>query len=265
MKILIAEDDLVTRDLLKRILRHLADEIIEANDGIEALSLIESEDPDFLFTDIQMPGLDGRAVVEALRASAAHRGLPIVCMSAVRAKEEVISLVALGIQDFVAKPIRATEAQERFRRVISQHGGWRRRQAAAGRPIVLLVDPDADFRDRVRPLLEATCTVIDAPSAATALKLYKETDPRPVVVAVARGLPLIGEVQLAGLIGKLAATLQAPPPRLWLMSDDEVPTDVASHFQGSMRRHQDPGQLAEELERTLLQVAEGDSARAQAG
>ncbi|MBL8958930.1 MAG: response regulator, partial [Gemmatimonadetes bacterium] len=89
MKILIAEDDLVTRELLKRILSHMADEIVEAGDGIEALEKLETEDPDFLFTDLQMPELDGRALLEAIRNSKEHSEMPVVCMSAVKDKDEV--------------------------------------------------------------------------------------------------------------------------------------------------------------------------------
>lgn len=80
MKILVAEDDLVTREILKRVLMPLADAIVEASNGVEALELIETEDPDFLFTDLQMPLLDGLAVVEAVRGSKSRSKLPIVCI-----------------------------------------------------------------------------------------------------------------------------------------------------------------------------------------
>ncbi|MEO7963444.1 MAG: hypothetical protein ABIT38_05980 [Gemmatimonadaceae bacterium] len=52
MKIVIAEDDLVTREILKRILTRVVDEMLEASNGIEALELVETDDPDFLFTEL---------------------------------------------------------------------------------------------------------------------------------------------------------------------------------------------------------------------
>ncbi|MBK7833727.1 MAG: response regulator [Gemmatimonadetes bacterium] len=106
MKILVAEDDLVTREILKRILTHMSDEILEANNGVEALEMIERHDPDFLFTDIQMPLLDGLAVVEAVRSSRTHSMLPIVCMSSVKDKDDITRLVSLGIADYILKPLR---------------------------------------------------------------------------------------------------------------------------------------------------------------
>jgi CheY-like chemotaxis protein len=128
MRILVAEDDLVTRGMLKRILSHMADEVIEAGDGLEALEKIGTHDPDFLFTDLQMPGLDGRALVQAVRGLKEGGQLPIVCLSAVKDKEAITELVSLGIQDYVLKPIRPAEVQDRFRKVIDEHRGWRTRQ-----------------------------------------------------------------------------------------------------------------------------------------
>lgn len=253
MKILIAEDDLVTRELLKRILVHMADEIIEANDGLEALEMIESEDPDFLFTDIQMPALDGKAIVEAVRSSRGHRLLPIVCMSSMKDKDVITNLVSLGIQDYILKPIRPAEVQERFRKVIAQHSGWRRRQLGAERETLMLVDPDQAFRDFARPFLEAQFSVIDANSGAHALRLFKESEPRPSIVVVSRGLPLIGEVQLKTFLNKLAGSLGSPNPRFWIASDDDASVELASQFDGQLRRTLDADEFAATLKRTLLQ------------
>lgn len=252
MKILIAEDDLVTRELLKRILVHMADEIIEANDGLEALEMIESEDPDFLFTDIQMPALDGKAIVEAVRSSKERRLLPIVCMSAVKDKDEITTLVALGIQDYILKPIRPAEVQERFKKVIAQHSGWRRRQVGAEKPTLMLVDGDAGFRDFARPFLESHFSVIEANSGAHALRLFKDSDPRPTIVVVSRGLPLIGEVQLKTFLNKLASSLGSPTPTYWLASDDEASVELASQFDGQLHRSLNAHAFAAELKRTLL-------------
>lgn len=255
MRILIAEDDLVTRELLKRILSHMADDIIEANDGLEALELIEREDPDFLFTDLQMPELDGKALVQSVRASKEHSMLPIVCMSAVKDKDEITELVALGIQDYILKPIRPAEVHDRFRKVIAQHSGWRRRQVAEGRRTLLLVDPDPNFRAFSKPFLEGHFTVLEAISGAHALRLFKESEVKPNVVLVARGLPLVGEVQLQTFIGKLADGMQINAPMFWLCSDDEKLPPEAKEFAGHVRRSFVPETFTAELKRTLLHGA----------
>ncbi|MGQ0646686.1 MAG: response regulator [Gemmatimonadaceae bacterium] len=253
MKILIAEDDLVTREMLKRVLGHLADEIVEAGDGLEALEKLESENPDFLLTDLQMPELDGRALVEAVRASKAHRQLPVVCMSAVKDKEQITALVALGIQDYILKPIRSAEVQERFAKVIEQHSGWRRRQVVEGRRTLMLVDPDPEFRQFCKPLLEGDFAILEATSGAHALRIFKESELKPTVVVVAKGLPLVGEVQLCSFIEKLATGMQVSVPQFWLCAErDLTRQSVASAFRGHIQRTMDPQAFADELARTLL-------------
>lgn len=252
MKILIAEDDLVTRELLKRILSHMSDEIVEAGDGLEALEMIEKEDPDFLFTDLQMPELGGVELIEAVRNSKKHSQLPVVCMSSVKERDEITSLVRLGIQDYILKPIRPAEVHDRFRKVISQHSGWRRRQGAEGVRALLLVDPDPNFREFAKTFLEPAFTITEAVSGAHALRVYKEADAKPSVVLAARGLPLVNELQLKNLMARMASDMGGMPPAFWLCADDEPPAKVLVDFAGFVRRSFVPDAFAEELRRTLL-------------
>lgn len=264
MKILIAEDDLVTRELLKRILSHMADEIVEAGDGIEALEKLETEDPDFLFTDLQMPELDGRALLEAIRNSKEHSEMPVVCMSAVKDKDEVTALLALGIQDYILKPIRPAEVHDRFRKVIAQHSGWRKRQVAGGNTVLLLVDPDPNFREFVKPFLEGHFTVIEAVSGAHALRLFKESELKPTLVVTALGLPLVNEIQLSNLLMKMAVDTRVTAPTFWLCADDDdalSPKHV--NFAGQIRRSFVPESFTAELQRTLLHgTSPGDRLKA---
>ena len=253
MKILIAEDDLVTRELLKRILSHMADEIVEAVDGIEALEKIEVEDPDFLFTDLQMPELDGRALLEAIRASKEHSEMPVVCMSAVKDKDEVTALLALGIQDYILKPIRPAEVHDRFRKVIALHSGWRKRQGSGGDKVIMLVDPDPNFREFVKPFLEEHFTVIEAVSGAHALRLFKESELKPTLVVTAVGLPLVNEIQLSNLLLKMAVDTRVTPPTFWLCADDDEAFDHRyANYAGQIRRSFVPESFVAELRRTVL-------------
>ncbi len=252
MKILVAEDDLVTRELLKRILSHMSDEIVEAGDGLEALEMIEKEDPDFLFTDLQMPELGGYELVEAVRNSKKHSQLPVVCMSSVKEKDEVTRVVALGVQDYILKPIRPAEVHDRFRKVIAQHSGWRRRQGAKGARTLMLVDADPNFREFARTFLEGAFTVVEAASGAHALRVYKEADAKPNIVLAAHGLPLVNEVQLKNLITRMAMEGGGLPPSFWLCADETPTRDTMQHFVGVVHRSFVPDVFTAELKRTLL-------------
>jgi two-component system chemotaxis response regulator CheY len=259
MKILIAEDELVTRALLKRLLGNMSYEIIEAGDGLEALEKLESQNPDLLLTDLHMPGLDGRALIQTIRASKEHRLLPIMCMSAVKDKQEIVGLLSLGIQGYILKPINTAELNERVRRVIAEHGAWRTAAAPPvmdGRPMLLLVDPDAEFRAFARGVLDQTFAVVEAPSGAQALRMFKEGETKPTVVVVAKGLPLVGEAQLANLVRTLSETMKVPAPQFWLCSEDSaLPEDLASAFAGHIARSSVPEEFTAEVGRTLLRGA----------
>ncbi len=253
MKILVAEDDLVTREILKRILTHMADEILEASNGVEALELIERHDPDFLFTDIQMPLLDGTAVVEAVRSSRTHSMLPIVCMSSVKDKEDITKLVGFGIADYILKPLRPSEVHERFRRVISQHAGWRQRQGAEGTTSLCIVDSDPNFRQFAIPLLEGEFVISQAISGAHMLRVYQESELKPTTILVAEGLPPVSELQVVNLVSKLAIESRTALPTFWLVTDsDVVPAEKARHFAGVIRRSFVPETFMAELRRTIL-------------
>lgn len=253
MKILVAEDDLVTREILKRILSQMSEEILEANNGVEALELIERHDPDFLFTDIQMPVLDGLAVVEAVRSSPTRSKLPIVCMSSVKSKDDITRLVALGIADYILKPLRPSEVHERFHRVISQHAGWRQLQACERRTALLLVDPDPDFRQFAIPLLEGDFAISQASSGAQALRVFRQAALKPTTILVTEGLARVSETQVVNLIRKLSIESRTELPSFWLVTDrDDVPLEKARHFAGIIRRSLVAETFSRELRRTLL-------------
>jgi len=65
--ILLIDDDLKIRELLRRILEHAGYEVVEASDGREGLSLYRERKPDLVITDIVMPGKDGLETITDLR------------------------------------------------------------------------------------------------------------------------------------------------------------------------------------------------------
>ena len=253
MKIIVAEDDLVTREILKRLLAPVADEIFDAGNGIEALELIDRELPDVLVTDLHMPLLGGMEVVEAVRASRDHAMMPIVCLSSVKDKDEITKLVSLGIADYILKPIRSADVGERLRKIVTQNAGWRLKARQEAQETILVVDADAAFREFVTTLLASEFRVADASSGAHALRLFQQLDPKPTAVLVSEGLPLVAEAQLAGLITRAARDSGAQPPPIWLVSNTPPSPDGQEQpFAGTLVRSTDAAAFMEELRRTVL-------------
>lgn len=104
-KILVAEDDAEARQLL---LLSLADgdyDLLQAADGIEALHLLRSEQPDLLITDIIMPRMDGYELVRKLRQEESMSATPVIFCSASYHEREVREMArALGVRSTLSKP-----------------------------------------------------------------------------------------------------------------------------------------------------------------
>lgn len=132
MRILIVDDEAPARKRLKRLLADVEDvELIgEAEDGIQAVELIERETPDLVLLDVQMPGLDGFGVIEALEDPP-----PIVFVTAY--DEHAIRAFEVNALDYLLKPF----GRERLERAV------RRARAA-------LAEEKA-FTARLEPLLES--------------------------------------------------------------------------------------------------------------
>ena len=108
MRALVVEDDAHSRDVLVTLLRGIGCEVVEAVDGAAGLAacLARPVDApfDIVFSDIRMPRLDGLQMLQALRADARTRALPLVAVSASSLEHERRYYVEHGFQDFVGKP-----------------------------------------------------------------------------------------------------------------------------------------------------------------
>lgn len=106
-KVLLVDDDAAARRLLGASLRNAGFELTTANDGTEALAMIESTPPDVLVLDFEMPGLDGAEVCRRLRASdrIALNQLPVIMLTGHTDEADEIACLTAGANDFVTKPV----------------------------------------------------------------------------------------------------------------------------------------------------------------
>src|SRR5437763_9786305 len=104
MRILIAEDETIIRLDLRELLEGAGFEICaEARDGVEAVELARSEQPDLAVLDVKMPRLDG---IEAARRILDERPIPIVMLTAYGQDELVTRAVEAGVFGYLVKPFR---------------------------------------------------------------------------------------------------------------------------------------------------------------
>ena len=104
---LIVDDSRLNRMLLRRALAELEIESVEAEDGMRALELLEREPVDLIMLDLLMPGLDGYATLERIKARPMLSHLPVIVITDVDAVESVVRCIELGATDYLPKPFNA--------------------------------------------------------------------------------------------------------------------------------------------------------------
>ena len=116
MKVLIAEDDRVSRRLLETRLTNWGYDVVAADDGLEALRKLQSENaPKLVILDWMMPGMDGLQVCRELRKMTDEDYFYIILLTAKGQKENLVQGMEAGADDYIMKPFDAQELKVRLR------------------------------------------------------------------------------------------------------------------------------------------------------
>ena len=208
MNVLIADDEPMTRSLLRRVLtRECGCTVSEVADGLAALSSCGSAAPDLIVTDLRMPVMDGIGLIEALRQVPALAAIPVVMMTAAREQGPVHRAIELGVTDYLLKPLQADRVADRLKAVIDRVTRASDGPGEDDRTPVLVADGNAEFRQFVATTLGPQRIVHQAPSGVAALQLAAEI--RPGIVLVGGELGLLGPTLLMRKLratGELAGT-----------------------------------------------------------
>jgi signal transduction histidine kinase len=103
-RVLVVEDQELLRIAIRDILELEGYTVLTANDGVEALEVMEKVRPDLILADIMMPRMDGYTLYEQVRARPAWVPIPFIFLTARAEKEDVIKGKALGAEDYITKP-----------------------------------------------------------------------------------------------------------------------------------------------------------------
>ena len=119
MRVLIAEDETIIRLDLRALLERSGLEVCaEARDGLEAVELARSEQPDVAILDVKMPRLDG---IDAARRILEERPIPIVMLTAYEQAELVSRAVEAGVFGYLVKPFREQDLLPAIRAARARH------------------------------------------------------------------------------------------------------------------------------------------------
>ena len=112
-KVLIVEDSPTMRQLISFALKRLHGiRIVEANDGVDGLKKLSAEKFDLIFTDINMPVMDGLKLLSIVRSDPNNKDTPIVIITTEGAQEDRDRALALGANDYITKPIQPNRILE---------------------------------------------------------------------------------------------------------------------------------------------------------
>jgi DNA-binding response OmpR family regulator len=103
--VLIVDDEPMTRTLLQLMLAPTDCEVIEAEDGLDALGKIEQKIPDLVILDVMMPRMDGITLCRHLRQEAHTALLPIIMLSAKTSSEAIQEGLLAGADEYLTKPV----------------------------------------------------------------------------------------------------------------------------------------------------------------
>jgi sigma-B regulation protein RsbU (phosphoserine phosphatase) len=115
-RILVVDDDAISRKILAQLLASAGHESRECEDGAKALQLIHAKPPSLLLLDFDMPGLNGAEVLRRLRSDAnpAVAQIPTIMLTGHGSEESEVSCLQAGADDFVTKPINAAVLRARI-------------------------------------------------------------------------------------------------------------------------------------------------------
>lgn len=122
-KILVVDDNPVSRELVREALESAWYEIGEATHGQQALETIARIRPDLVLMDIQMPVLDGFAALKAIRADGSLAGIRIIAVTAFAMRGDRERALAAGFDGHFTKPIDSEELERQVRDLPQDEGG----------------------------------------------------------------------------------------------------------------------------------------------
>jgi len=123
-QILIVDDDPNARDTLEALLIQEGHDLVTASNGQQALDVLNDLAPDAILLDVMMPGMDGFEVCQRIKADERWRHIPVILVTALDSKEDLVRGLDAGADDFVSKPVNGTELRARVRSMLRIKGQY---------------------------------------------------------------------------------------------------------------------------------------------
>ncbi|MFQ5788381.1 MAG: response regulator, partial [Thermodesulfobacteriota bacterium] len=190
-QILIVDDDINTRKLLRQELEMIKCNVLEAKNGLEAIAMTKNKCDylDLIILDIMMPEIDGFEVLGAIKTNEKLYHIPIIVLSAYDVENKVYRL---GAEDFISKPI----DKDKFISSVTKH------LSESGEKKVLIIDNDKNIIKAITDVLVGRgCVVRGVSNSEDGLKMAQSESPDIIMFGmesqdIEKGLEIIRELRL---------------------------------------------------------------------
>lgn len=126
-KILVVDDEEDYRHIVKLILEPEGYDVVEAKDGRDGLSVLQSERPDLVILDVNMPKMDGFTVCKKIRKDETSKYVPVIMLTVRNLTQEQVKGFENGADEYLTKPFESAELVSRvkslFKRCACESGG----------------------------------------------------------------------------------------------------------------------------------------------
>ncbi len=117
-RFLVVDDFSTMRRIMRNLLKELGFmNVEEAEDGVEALAKLRADKFDFVVSDWNMPNMTGIELLQAIRADAGLRHLPVLMVTAEAKRENIIMAAQAGASGYVVKPFTAAKLDEKLMKI----------------------------------------------------------------------------------------------------------------------------------------------------
>ncbi|MBN1546242.1 MAG: chemotaxis response regulator CheY [Syntrophaceae bacterium] len=121
IKILVVDDFATMRKVIRNLLKQSGYEnIVEAEDGVNALKILKSQKIDFIVSDWNMPNMSGLELLKAVRADEDLKALPFLMVTAEALQENVVAAVKAGVSNYIVKPFTSETLDEKIKKIMEK-------------------------------------------------------------------------------------------------------------------------------------------------
>jgi len=119
VRLLVVDDSSTMRRIVKNSLKSVGyDNVVEAENGEGALARLQAEKVDLVVTDWNMPVMNGLELVAAMRSSPALKEIPVLMVTTVAEKEEILKAMQAGVNNYVVKPFDAATLKKKIDQIV---------------------------------------------------------------------------------------------------------------------------------------------------